>query len=388
MIGIVFWVSVTVVLYTYAGYPLILTLAAAAFGRDRSYPASTPKLSVIIAAHNEQAVIARKLDETLALDYPRELLQVIVAADGSDDDTAAIVSGYADRGVELVHRSERQGKLAAIKRAMEWARGDIVMFSDANNRLHDDTLLEIVRPFVDDSVGAVTGRKAVVGADGLGFSESAYWRYESHLRRMETRLGCTVGVNGEVFAMRRDLFRAPPDGIINDDQWLAADVTLAGYRVVFRPEAVSEEPVSALAAEEVERRSRMVAGQYQAFSRLSRMPWRRPLVMWMLVSHKLARPVVPFGMTGALAAAVAATIASSPGGLLELGGGWGLAALGAQGAFYLAALFGPSLPGRLGRLGYVPRFLVASNLAALRGLWRHLRGAQAVTWRRAERGGS
>ena len=388
MIGIVFWASAALVAYTYAGYPLILTVVARAFGRDRPYVPSTPKLTLVIAAYNEQAVIGRKLDETLALEYPAELLQVIVAADGSDDATASIVADYADRGVELVHRFERLGKVAAISRAMEWARGEVVLFSDANNRLGPNALIEIVRPFSDPSVGAVTGRKGVVGADGLGFSENAYWRYESHIRRMETRLGTTVGVNGEVFAMRRDLFTPPPAGVINDDQWLAAEVTRAGHRVVFRPEAVSEEPVSSLASEEAERRARMVAGQYQAFSSPSRLPWRRPLVMWMLASHKLARPLVPFGMIGALVAAVTAVVVDPGGGAAELGGGWAVGALGVQATFYGLALVGGSLPGRLGAVAYVPRFLVTSNVAALRGLWRHLSGSQAAAWQRAERTGS
>ncbi len=385
MIGLVFWVSVAFVGYTYAGYPLLVTALAAVFGRDRDYEPATPKLTVVIAAHNEEAVIARKLTETLALEYPPELLQVIVAADGSDDATARIVEGFADRGVELVHRPERRGKMAAINRAMESARGEIVLLSDANNRLRSDALIEIVRPFSDPTVGAVTGRKGVSGDDGLGFSESAYWRYESHLRRMETRLGCTVGVNGEIFAMRRDLFSPPPSGVINDDQWLAADVTRGGHRVVFRPEAVSEEPVSSLASEEVERRSRMVAGQYQAFAHPRLIPWRRPLVLWMLASHKLARPLVPFGMIGAGVAAAAAVVVPPAGGAGALGGMWGPAALGAQAAFYLLAAAGGRLHGRLGRAAYVPKFLVDSNLAALRGLWRHLRGSQRATWRRAER---
>ena len=388
MIGIVFWASVALVAYTYAGYPLIVTLAASVAGRDRAYPRATPKVTLVIAAYNEEKTIGPKLDEALTLDYPRELLHVVVAADGSDDHTASIVAGYGDRGVELVHCPERRGKMAAINRAMQWARGEIVLFSDANNRLRPNALAEILRPFSDPSVGAVTGRKTVAGGDGLGFSESAYWRYESHLRRMETRLGCTVGVNGEIFAMRRDLFVAPPDGVINDDQWLAAEVIRSGYRVVFRPEAVSEEPVSALAAEEVERRSRMVAGQYQAFSGLSRLPWRRPLVLWMLVSHKLLRPLVPFGMIGALGSSIAAAVAASPTeGIGGLGQPWGLAALLAQAAFYGVAAIGRSLPGRLGKVAYVPRFLVDSNLAALHGLWRHLRGTQAAAWRRAPRSG-
>ena len=388
MIGVVFWASVALVAYTYAGYPLIITAIAMVVGRDRAYPPTSPRVTVLIAAHNEEAVIARKIEDTLALDYPSDLVQVIVTDDGSDDGTAAIAALYADRGVALVSQPLRQGKMSAINRAIEDATGEVILFSDANTLLHRSALAEVVRPFADPSVGAVAGRKAMIGADGLGLAVTTYWRYENHLRRMETRLGCTVAADGEIFAMRRHLFNPPPDGVINDDQWLATAVASSGSNLVFRPEAISIEPVPALAAEEAERRARMVAGQYQAYSAAHRLPWRRPLVMWMLVSHKLLRPLVPFGMIGALAAALAALVLAPAGGIATLGGRWALAAVMAQAVFYGLAFFGSSLPGRLGEIAYVPRYLVDSNVAALRGLWRHVRGSQETTWRQVARSGS
>jgi cellulose synthase/poly-beta-1,6-N-acetylglucosamine synthase-like glycosyltransferase len=276
--------------------------------------------------------------------------------------------------------------MAAIERAVEWATGDVIVTTDANNRLRRDALRLLVEPFHDPGVGAVTGRKVVTGPGGLGFGEGLYWRYESHLRRMETRLGCTVGVNGELFAVRRDAFAPAPAGTINDDQWLAHHAIVTGWDVVFRPEAVSEETVSSTAAEEAERRSRMVAGQLQVFSGLHRqIPWRRPVVAWMLVSHKVLRPLVPFGMIAALVAGVAAVAFPASGGILQLATPWNLRFLAAQIAFYGAATAGNRLP-RLGGLGYLPRFVVMQNLASVRGLWRHLRGTQAAAWRRAERG--
>ncbi|OFW66010.1 MAG: hypothetical protein A2Z12_09920 [Actinobacteria bacterium RBG_16_68_21] len=387
MIGLLFWASVALVTYTYFGYPVILTMIAAVAGRERTYPPSTPTVTILIAAHNEEAVIAGKIESTLALDYPRDRLEVIVANDGSDDDTAAIVGRYTARGLMLVDQPRRQGKISAINRAMKQATGEIVLFSDANTMLRRDALAEMVRPFADPAVGAVAGRKAMVGADGLALAVTTYWRYESHLRRMETRLGCTVAADGEIFAMRRHLFAPPPGGVINDDQWLATEVVRRGHRLIYRPEAVSEEAVPELAADEAERRARMVAGQYQA-SALRRLPWRHPLALWMLVSHKLLRPLVPFGMIGALGAALAALVVSPDGGIAALGGRWALVAVAAQAAFYALAFFGKSLPGRLGTVAYVPRFLVDSNLAALRGLWRHLRGSQPTTWRQVARSGS
>ena len=382
MIGLVFWSGVALVAYTYAGYPLLIT----ALGRLRPEPVygdHTPKVTLIVAAYNEEAVIEGQLRRLADLDYPKELLQIVVAADGSDDATADLARSVA--GVEVVHRPERAGKMAAIERAAEGATGDVIVTTDANNRLRPDALRLLVAPFQDPRVGAVTGRKVVTGSNGFGFGEGLYWRYESQIRRMETRVGCTVGVNGELFAVRREVFAPAPPGTINDDQWLAHRAIGGGWNVVFRPEAVSEEAVSATAAEEAERRSRMVAGQFQVFAGLHRqIPWRRPVVSWMLLSHKVLRPLVPLGMIGALAAAIAAVLTPATGGLLHLGPPWNVVALAGQAAFYGAAATGERLP-RLGGLGHLPRFVVVQNLASLRGLWRHLRGTQAAAWRRADR---
>ncbi len=386
MIGILFWASIGLVGYVYIGYPGLVSLAAHLRPNPRFPDAPLPKVTLIVAAYNEETEIASKLDAVLALEYPAELLQIIVAADGSVDRTAQITRMFSNRGVELVHRPERHGKMAAITRAIAWANGEIVVFSDANNRFDAPAIEHLVKPFVDRRVGVTVGFKTVAGSSGLGHSEGAYWKYESYIRRMETRLGCTVGVNGEICAIRRDLFRPAPERTINDDQWMAQMVIRSGYNVIFCPDAISREAVSASAAAEKERRSRMVAGQYQLFARAHRdIPWRRPLVAWMLISHKLLRPLVPFGMIGAAVAAAAAVVSPPPdAGLAGLGPPWGLSMLAAQAVFYGVAAMGNRLE-RLGGVAYVPRFLVDSNLAALRGLWRHVRGGQSPLWERAER---
>jgi cellulose synthase/poly-beta-1,6-N-acetylglucosamine synthase-like glycosyltransferase len=386
MIGFIFWASVGLVFYVYAGYPLLVTLVAR-LRKPPRYPSAPPaKVTILIAAYNEESEIASKLEAVLALDYPAELMQIIVAADGSTDRTAEIVSGFEGRGIELVHQPQRQGKMAAISRAITSATGEIVVFSDANNRFDSNAVERLVAPFADGRVGLTVGYKTVTGASGLGHAEGTYWKYESHLRRMETRLGCTVGVNGEICAIRRDLFRPAPPQTINDDQWMAHMVIRDGFNVVFCPDAVSRETISESAADEKERRSRMVAGQYQLFARAHReIPWRRPVVAWMLVSHKLLRPLVPFGMAGAAGAAAAAVVLpQTNGGLVGLGLPWAATALGAQGLFYAIALAGRKLE-RLGKLTYIPRFLVDSNIAAVAGLWRHLRGSQSALWDGAQR---
>ena len=181
------------ILYTYAGYPLLLALLARTRRKPAPYPAAQPLVTLLIAAYKEEAVIARKLDNSLELDYPRERLQILVAADGSDDRSAEIVQGYADHGVELNYTPERGGKMAAINRAMPNARGEIVVFSDANNMYDPRAIRELIAPFADPKVGAVTGAKTIVQDEGgLSESEGLYWKYESFIKKQETRLNAIL----------------------------------------------------------------------------------------------------------------------------------------------------------------------------------------------------
>jgi cellulose synthase/poly-beta-1,6-N-acetylglucosamine synthase-like glycosyltransferase len=390
MIGIVFWIAVAAIAYTYAGYPLVLFTVSRLRRAPKEPDPFTPSLTVVIAAFNEAAVIAEKLTQTLALGYPAERLQVIVAADGSDDDTVAIAHGFADRGVLVLHRPERAGKLAAITRAVEHATGDVIVFSDANNSYQAGALHAMAAPFADPSVGVVSGRKMVLDDDGLGYSEGLYWRYESMIKEWETRLGCCVGVNGEITAIRRMLFVAPPAGIINDDSWMARMVMRLGYRIVYAKGAISVERVSASPADEIERRSRMVAGQFQTWGRLGReLPWKRPIVTWQLFSHKLLRPIVPLWMATAAGAGIVSLFLPGGGSGLAapatLAAPWNWIVFSGQIVFYGLAFAGHRLTGRIGKIAFVPRFLVNANWAALQGLKRHLSGKQTPLWDKVAR---
>ena len=392
VILLLFWVSVLAILYVYLGYPVLVTLLA----RLRRPEVSSrqpwiPSLTILIAAYNEEGCIARKLENTLALDYPREKMQVIVVADGSDDRTSEIVRDFGSRGVQLLHRPERRGKMDAINRAMEAASGEIVVFSDANNLYQPDALRELVAPFADGRVGVVTGAK-LVAADSslLAASEGLYWKYESFIKRKESRLGCCVAVAGEILALRRVLFSPPPSRVINDDFFMAMDIARRGYRVVYASRARSVEPVSATARDEITRRSRIVAGRIQAILLSPRLlTLRRPLVAWQVVSHKFMRPLVPFAMIGALAANVVLVVWPPPAavGIRGLAPPWNLAALCCQGIFYGLAVVGTRLgkKGFLGKALYVPVYLVQSNLAALLGIWGLLRGGSTVVWKKVAR---
>jgi cellulose synthase/poly-beta-1,6-N-acetylglucosamine synthase-like glycosyltransferase len=394
MSAVIFWGCVLLIVYTYAGYPLLLAAAARivrGLHKKKWSPAAVPTVTVLIAAYNEAEVIAKKLENTLALNYPRELLQILVAADGSDDGTDEIVRSFANRGVELSYIPERQGKMAAINRAMQQARGEIVVFSDANNAYEVHTLRALVAPFNDPGVGMVTGAKHILrGGGSLGSSEGLYWRYESFIQTRESRLGCCTGAAGEIMAIRRGLYTPPPPKIINDDANIALSVIRAGYRVVYAREARSFETVSMTAQDEIRRRTRIIAGRYQLISMAGKLlPWNRPVVVWQFFSHKILRPLVPFAMLGALLANLAAVIVPAPAGpaaWLRLAPPYALVFLGLQGLFYLLAAIGNWVDQKkMRKLLYLPTFLVNSNLAALYGFISFISGKQTVLWERVRR---
>jgi poly-beta-1,6-N-acetyl-D-glucosamine synthase len=392
-LGNVFWGSIGAIAYTYVGYPLALAaLAMRRRPRAAAEPAPLPRATVVIAAHNEADVIEEKLRNTGALDVPAGRVEVVVAEDGSTDGTAEVVRSWGDR-VRLVSSGVRRGKSAALNAAVAVAQGDVVVFSDANNLYEPTALGPLLAWFADPRVGAVTGAKHISGGPGgLSGGESLYWRYEASIRRHESALGCCTGVNGEILAVRRELVEPIPDDIINDDFWLAMRVARRGFDVVYEPAARSWEPTSASAGDEALRRSRIVAGRYQAMARCRHLvTWRRPVVAWQVVSHKFLRPLVPVAAAVALVSTVAAVARhgrgrGTDGGVLALGRPTAELILVAQAGFYTTAALGGRFERARGpaRVLYVPAFLVNSNRAALRGLVQFARGT-GNQWRRVER---
>jgi len=387
-----FWLSIFGIAYTYAGYPLLLAILAYFRPGLPDYPSFTPSITLLIAAYNEEVDIKQKLENSLALDYPADQLQILVADDGSDDDTVKIVKSFARQGVELSSDPQRKGKMSAINRAMKKARGEIIVLSDANAMYDMSTLRALTAPFSEPKVGAVIGAKIIQSGDGLlGDSEGAYWKYESWISKQETRLGyCTVSVNG-MLAIRKKNFEFPPENIINDDFYILMGVIRKGYRSIYAPQAHSIKRISHSAQDEMIRRTRMNAGRYQAIAIAPHiLPWRHPLVIWQVISHKFLRPLVPFGMILAFLANLASVIWPAAQGNYNL---WRLAMpfnwifLGLQSIFYLLAWLGNylKLPGKTGRLMYITTFLVNSNLAALMGLIRYITRQQSVIWKRVQR---
>jgi cellulose synthase/poly-beta-1,6-N-acetylglucosamine synthase-like glycosyltransferase len=379
--------SFGLIAYILIGYPLLVTVLARLVGRQRANPDRPPEtwptVTVLVAAYNEESVIARRIQNLLATDYPLEKLTILVVADGSDDRTVEIVRSFSDSRVTVSEHGPRLGKSAALSRVIPSIRSDIVVFSDANNEYESGGLTRLIAPFSDPNVGAVTGSKRVrPDAGQVGVGEGVYWRYESVIKASESRIGSCVAVTGEMLAVRTNLLTELPPSIIKDDFYLAMGVLRAGADVVYEPEAVSWEPASLSVADDRLRRERIVAGRVQALLQAREIvPWARPLAAWQVISHKLLRPIIPALAGVGLVSSVMAVRGSARSGR---GSALPLAVLGGQVVLYGAAHVGRTSqdPGRIPKLA---AYLVDSHRSSLVGSISYLRGQRSATWAKAER---
>jgi len=291
MLEIFFWISGALVVYIYVGYPVLAWMLARLVGRPVRKAPILPRVTVLTAAHNEAEHVEATVRNKLAQDYPTELLDVIVISDGSTDATDEIVKGLGPR-VSLIRQSPRAGKTAALNLATDQAKGEILVFSDANSIYSPDAIRRLVENFAESDVGYVTGKMVYVNEDGslVGDGCSAYMKYENWLRAQETRFGSVIGVDGGIDAIRKSLFvKMRPDQL--PDFVLPLSVAGEGKRVVYDARALLKE--AALSRHDAEYRMRVRVG-LRALWALSDMrellnPFRRGLLAWQLVSHKLLR---------------------------------------------------------------------------------------------------
>lgn len=289
---LLFWLSLALISYAYAGYPLLLSLA----GRRRSLRKEhiTPTVSLIIAARNEYSNIAAKLRSIASFEYPATQLEVIAVSDGSTDGTADLLLNAGER-VHAVLLEQAVGKAEALNRGVAQAKGDILVFSDARQTFDPDAIAELVSCFADPLVGAASGELMLEGNDGQPSPDGLgiYWKIEKMTRRLESQTGSVVGVTGAIYAMRRELFVPVPEGLLLDDVLIPMQVARAGYRVIFHPGAIARDRIFQEAGKEFSRKVRTLTGNYQLL-RLA--PWllspTNPL-LFRLISHKLLRLAVP-----------------------------------------------------------------------------------------------
>ena len=374
-----FWISITVLVYVYAVYPALMAWFGGRATRTVRKGPYEPAVCLFITANDEEAVMAAKLRNSLELEYPAGRLEILVASDGSIDRTNDIVRSFAANGVRLLAFPDRRGKIAAINDGMTSVKADVVVFSDANTLLEPGAVVALVRNFADPSVGAVSGDVMLEGERAaLGSSEDLYYRYERWLQACESRIGTMVGVDGALYAVRRELFVAPPVDTILDDMAIPMAVARAGRRVVFEPEARAHERGSESATEEFVRKSRVVAGAVQFLRRPdSAVPRRNRQLVVTMVSHKAMRWLSP--VFALLTFVTSATLA--------IHSTWFLVIAALQLVFMLVGLAGcwPRLR-RLSPVAIAHYFWLVQAAAAV-GFMRGLLGNQPVAWRRFQRPG-
>ena len=302
---IIFWFSTGLVLYVFFGFPLLLWLVQLLFRRPVRKEPIEPSVSILVAAYNEAAVIADKVRNVLALDYPLDRLEVVVASDGSTDATGEIVRSLVQceghDHIRLLDFPHNRGKLSVLNDSVPQLRGEIVVFSDASSMMARDSLRELVANFADPRVGAASGVYKVLRKDAanLGPQEDLYWKYETFLKVQEAKLGALTGAHGSLYAIRKSLYPFPPLGTINDDFVIPTSVLRRKLRIAYEPKAVAYEE-----AEQMEgfgRRIRITAGNVAQLLEIKGLLWPpRPLVLFCFLSHKAARLVVPIAMISAL----------------------------------------------------------------------------------------
>ena len=371
-----FWTSVFLILYVYAGYPLLLVLIKKMRGEKPVRRAGIePEVTLIISAYNEEHVIVKKLDNSLALDYPRDKLEIMVISDCSSDGTDRVVESYRDRGVKLLRMPRRGGKTVGLNAAIPQARGEIVIFSDANAMYDRAVIRKMVRNFADPEVGVVTGesRYEVDEDDKSTDSENLYWRYELALKRLESGLGSLVGGDGAIYAIRRKLY-VPLQPSDLSDFVNPLQIVAQGYRNVYEDEAFSYEKGGESFDKEFRRKVRIVNRAWRGLMSVRRVlnPFRFGFFALQAISHKLLRWLVPVFMAAAFVSNAALLNESS----------FYQVIFGLQVSFYLFALIGllQRERERIGRLFYVPYYFCLVNWASFQGILENYRGQTYTVW--------
>ncbi|MDH7489309.1 MAG: glycosyltransferase family 2 protein [Anaerolineae bacterium] len=376
ILAVVWWVLAALVAYTYAGYPALLAILARIRPNPPLRADIQPSVSLIIAAHNEEACIREKLENSLALDYPRDKLEILVASDASTDRTNDIVAEFAGQGVRLNTVPERRGKSYAQNHTVEMATGDVLVFSDANSMYEPDAVAKLVRNLADPNVGYVSGElRYRRPRSAIGAGEGLYWRYETWIKRKESETGNIINGNGAIYAVPRRYFVPVPDHT-GADLWLPLTQIRRGLRTVHEPEAVAYEETSLTAADEYSRKHRSIVRVFHVLTEHAGMlnPFRYGLTSVKLLSHRYLRYVVPYFILALLVLNA-----------FMLSSAFFRATMGLQLAFYAAALVGAWLQKQRKRVlvFYVPYYFCVVNLAAVQGALRFLRGERVRVWEKA-----
>lgn len=385
---IAFWICLFLVIYTFIGYGFILFLLVKLkrfFVKPFKYEAAVelPSVTILIAAYNEEDLIIEKLNNTLALNYPKHKLQIIFITDGSTDQTAERIRSFTD--ITLLHQEGRSGKMAAIKRAIPFINGNITVFTDANTFLNKDAIMELVKHYQNPKVGAVAGEKRIFVAemaDASSAGEGFYWKYESFLKKLDYELYSNVGAAGELFSIRTALYQPVESDTIIDDHMIAMRIAEKGYVIAYEPNAYAMETASANTKEELKRKIRIAAGGIQSILRLKKAanPFYYPVLTFQYISHRVLRwTITPILL-------VLVFILNL---FIVLNGGsifYQLIFIG-QVIFYLLSLAGLFFESKNIRIKafFIPYYFCVMNYAVMAGITRYFRKQQSAAWEKSKR---
>ena len=388
---ILFWAMLLIVFYTYLGYGILLyiiiRLKRLFWGKPQEAvlppDEELPDMTLLICAYNEEDVVAEKMKNTLAIDYPKDKFRIMWVTDGSNDHTNELLKAYPE--VDIVFSPERRGKSAALKHGLRELKTRYVAFTDANTMLNAGALKEIARQFMDPTVGCVSGEKRVVAkkdGDMAAKGEGLYWKYESTLKRWDSELYSTMGAAGELYAMDPTLVKEVPDEALLDDFMMSMYVVQAGKRIAYAPDAYAQEYGSANIFEESKRKRRIAAGGLQSIWWLRSMlnPLHQPLVTFQYVSHRVLRwSITPVAMIILFAVNII---------LVLMGAGLFYSIfLALQLLFYLIALTGwiSSRYGHKNKILYTIYYFVFMNINVFRGMAYLRTHGKSGAWEKAKR---
>lgn len=385
----IFWITLLTLFYCYAGYGILAGILASVRNFfKRKIPAAAGKewlpVTLVVTAYNESAILEQKIQNSLAIDYPRELFRILFITDGSTDGSEKIVQQHSS--LLSLHQPDRKGKYAAIKRAMKHVDTPLVVFSDANTLLNPECIRRIAVHYEKENVGAVAGEKKILrqaNTSAVGAAEGLYWEYESYLKKLDAGLNTVTGAAGELFSIRTRLFRELDDELILDDFIISMQICLEGYKIEYEPGAFAMELPSLSLAEEAKRKVRISAGAYQSIRYLKGCLniFKHPLLAFQYISRRFFRWVFcpPFLL------------------LLLVSNAWLFFREGtplfyslsfyAQLIFYACALLGWLLirSGKKAWLFTIPFYFVFMNYCLVKGFFKFLRGKQSVLWEKSKR---
>jgi len=394
-IKIIFWILLFIVFYAYLGYGILLFILVKLkrlLKKTKTKEKKTyePEVTLFVAAYNEKDYVDAKVKNSFSLEYPSEKVRQVWVTDGSDDGTPELLKKYKDQGVEVYHEKARGGKIGAMNRGIQFVKTPIVIFSDGNTMLGEESIRRIVNLFADPKVGCVSGEKRIFNKekDSAAATEGIYWKYESKLKKWDAELYSVVGAAGELFAIRTNLFEKVEKDTLLDDFIISLRIAMKGFTIQYDPDAYAIENPSANVKEELKRKVRIAAGGIQSIIRLKPLLniFKYGTLSFQFISHRVLRwTLAPLSLPFIF--------------LFNLYLAWQIGfgqftsiytlMFYAQLLFYIMALTGWYLENRKISLKilFIPYYFFVMNYAVFAGIQRYFKGKQSVNWERAKRGG-